>query len=79
MSAGARRDPAQPMGEDMPTKSKGKTPVKAVKKPISATKPVEMKRAKVDKPTDLKPSEIRKKKEEAAKPKDAPQGGGDGC
>ena len=48
----------------MPQKSK--TPVRAIKRTTTATKPVEMKRAKPDKVTDFKPSEIKRKKEEAA-------------
>jgi len=47
--------------------SKSKTPVKAIKRAVSATKPAEMKRAKPEKVTDFKPSEQRRKKEEAAK------------
>jgi hypothetical protein len=53
--------------------SKSRTPVKAIKRPVSASKPVEMKRAKPDKVTDFKPSEIKRKKEEAAKAKAAPK------
>ena len=49
--------------------SKSKTPVKAIKPAMKASKPIEMKRAKVGKVTDFKPSEIKRKKEEAAKPK----------
>ena len=57
------------MGGAMPSKSK--TPVKSIKRPVSATKPTEMKRAKADKVTDFKPSEIKRKKEEAAAAKPA--------
>jgi hypothetical protein len=59
---------------------KGSTPVKAIKRPMKGAKVENMKSAKPDKVTDMKPSEQRRKKEEAAKAKDpAPGGGGDCC
>ena len=51
--------------------SKSKTPVKAVKRSVSATKPSELKRAKPEKVTDFKPSEQRRKREEAGAAKTA--------
>jgi hypothetical protein len=51
---------------------KPSTPVKSIKKPSKVTKPVEMKRAKVDKVTDFKPSEQRRKAEEAKKKSETP-------
>ncbi len=47
--------------------SKSKTPVRAIKRSSGASKPAEMKRARPDKVTDFKPSEQKRKKEEAAK------------
>ncbi len=46
-----------------------KTPVKSIKRPTSAAKPTDMKRSSPTKVTDFKPSEIKRKKEEAKKPK----------